>query len=198
VPLGILAINVAGFALIAWRGGALEQRYLFPAAVMLVLLAAYAALGWLTDPPPHRRPACRVAGLVFAVAFLAYFPVDVARLHDLRTRVMAADSTYSDLRDLVRRDSAQCALAGRVRISNARLRPFVAYWGGIPLVRVYTDAPSTGDIQATDSLAQQMTSRSLPSDTRSAVVSPPPRPPAGFRVVGREAGWWLAGRCARQ
>jgi hypothetical protein len=65
------------------------------------------------------------------------------------------------------------------------------------LERVYTDPPTTGDIQATDSLAQQMSSRSLPSDTRTDAVSPQP-PPAGFRVVGREAGWWLAGRCARQ
>jgi hypothetical protein len=197
VPLGILAINVAGFVLIAWSGGALEQRYLFPAAVMLVLLAAYAALGWVQDPPPHRRPAWRVAGLVCAVAFLAYFPVDVDRLHDLRTRVIAADITYSGLRDLARQNSAQCALAGRVRIPNARLRPFVAYWGGIPLERVNTDPPTTGDIHATDSLAQQMSSRSLPSDTRTDAVSAPP-PPGGFQVVGRQAGWRLAGRCARQ
>jgi hypothetical protein len=198
VPLGIVAINVAGFVLIAWSGGALEQRYLFPAAAMLVLLAGYAALGWLHDPAPRaRRPAWRNAGLVGAVAFLAYAPVDLGRLDDLRTRVMAADSSYSDLRDVVRGAAARCALSGRVHISNARLRPFVAYWGAIPLERVYTDPPTSGDIQATDSIAQQVSSRSLPSDTRVGPVAVPP-PPAGFQLVTQRDGWRLEGRCARQ
>jgi hypothetical protein len=198
VPLGILAANVVGFVLIAWSGGALEQRYLFPAAAMLVLFAGYAALGWLQHPPPRtRRPAWRVAGLVCVVAFLAYSPVDFDRLHDLRTRVMAADNSYSDLRDVVRSGGARCALSGRVHIPNARLRPFVAYWAGIPLQRVYTDPPTTGDIQATDSIAQQVSSRSLPSDTHMAPVAVPP-PPAGFRVAAQQGGWRLEGRCARQ
>jgi hypothetical protein len=197
VPLGILAVNVAGFVLIAWSGGALEQRYLFPAAAMLVLLAGYAALGWLRDQAPRMAPAWRAAGLVFAVAFLAYSPVDIDRLHDLRTRVIAADNSYSALRDVVRSDAARCALGGRVHIPNARLRPFVAYWGGVPLERAYTDPPTTGDIQATDSIAQQVSSRSLPSDTRMGPVSVA-APPAGFRVAAQQDGWRLAGRCARQ
>jgi hypothetical protein len=198
VPLGILVINVAGFVLIAWRGGALEQRYLFPAAAMLTLFAGYAALGWLQHPAPRmRRPAWRAAGLACAVAFLAYSPVDLDRLHDLRAQVMVADDSYSELRDVVRSDAARCALGGRVHIPNARLRPFVAYWGRVPLRRVYTDPPTSGDVQATDSIAQQVSSRSLPSDTRMAPVSVPP-PPAGFEVVAHEGGWRVAGRCARQ
>jgi hypothetical protein len=197
VPLGILAVNVAGFLLIAWSGGALEQRYLFPAAAMLVLLAGYAALGWLHDPARRMRSALRTTGVVCAVAFLAYSPVDFDRLHDLRTRVMAADNSYSELRDVVRSDAARCALGGRVHIPNARLRPFVAYWGGVPLARVYTDPPITGDIQATDSIAQQVSSRSLPSNTRMGPIAGPP-PPAGFRVAAEQGGWRLAGRCARQ
>jgi hypothetical protein len=164
---------------------------------MLVLLAGYAALGWLRDRAPRMAPAWRAAGLVFAVAFLAYSPVDFDRLHDLRTRVIAADNSYSALRDVVRSDAARCALGGRVHIPNARLRPFVAYWGGVPLERAYTDPPTTGDIQATDSIAQQVSSRSLPSDTRMGPVSVA-APPAGFRVAAQQDGWRLAGRCARQ
>jgi hypothetical protein len=197
VPLGILAANVAGFLLIAWSGGALEQRYLFPAAAMLVLLAGYAALGWLHDPARRMRSALRMTGVVCVVAFLAYSPIDFDRLHDLRTRVMAADSSYSELRDVVRSDAARCALSGQVHISNARLRPFVAYWGRVPLERVYTDPPATGDVQATDSIAQQVSSRSLPSDTRMGPIGAPP-PPAGFRVAAQQGGWRLAARCARQ
>jgi hypothetical protein len=198
VPLAVLAINVLGFVLIAQSGGALEQRYLFPAAAMLILFAAYAALGWLGDPVPRLRPAWRAAGVLCAVAFVAYLPVDGDRLHDLRTRVVAADESYSELRDIVRRPAARCALAGRVRIPNARLRPFVAYWGEVPLGRVsYTDPPATGEIQATDSIALQVSARSLPSDPRDAPSSPQPSPP-GFGVVARDGGWQLAGPCARQ
>jgi hypothetical protein len=197
VPLGILAINVAGFVLIAWSGGAQEQRYLFPAAAMLALFAGYAVLGWLQDPALRLRPAWRAAGLVLAVAFVAYSPVDFDRLHDLRTQVIAADSSYSELRDVVDSHAARCALRGRVHIPNVRLRPFVAYWGGIPLERVYIDPPTTGDVQATDSIAQQVSSRSLPTDTRMGAVPVPP-PPAGFHVAAQEGGWRLAGRCARQ
>jgi hypothetical protein len=143
------------------------------------------------------RSALRTAGVVCAVAFLAYSPVDFDRLQDLRTRAMAADSSYSALRNLVRSDAARCALGGRVHIPNARLRPFVAYWGGVPLERVYIDPPTTGDIEATDSIAQQVSSRSLPSDTRMGPIAGPP-PPAGFRVATQQGGWRLAGRCARQ
>jgi hypothetical protein len=139
----------------------------------------------------------RTAGVVCAVAFLAYSPVDFDRLQDLRTRAMAADSSYSALHNLVRSDAARCALGGHVHIPNARLRPFVAYWGGVPLERVYIDPPTTGDIEATDSIAQQVSSRSLPSDTRIGPIAGPP-PPAGFRVATQQGGWRLAGRCARQ
>jgi hypothetical protein len=198
VPLAVLAINVLGFLLIAKSGGALEQRYLFPAAVMAILLAAYAALGWLSDPGRRRRPVWRAVGVLGAVAFVAYLPVDADRLHDLRSRVVAADESYSDLRDAVRAPAARCAFAGRVGIPSGRLRPFVAYWGEVPLGRVsYTDPPATGEIQATSSLALELSSRSLPSATDEAPVSPSSSP-RGFGVVAHRGGWQLAGPCARQ
>jgi hypothetical protein len=163
IPLGVLAVNLLGFALIAKSGGALEQRYLFPAAAMLVLFAAYAALGWLDDPDARMRPAWRIAGVLCAVAFLAYLPVDANRLHDLRTRVVAANGAYSQLRDVVQQPVAACAFAGRVQVPDARLRPFVAYWAGEPLERVPYEPPAGSAIVATSPLAKEVSSKSLPS-----------------------------------
>jgi hypothetical protein len=198
VPLGVLAINVLGFLLVAKFGGPLEQRYLFPAAAIAIVLAAYSALGWLVDPARRLRPAWRGAGMLCAIAFVAYLPVDANRLHDLRSGVVAADESYSDLRDVVRAPAARCALVARVRIPNVRLRPFVAYWGRVPLGRVsYTDPPAAGQIQATSSLARELSSRSLPSQTSDGPLAPEPSAP-GFGVVARRGGWQLAGRCARQ
>lgn len=180
VPLGVLAIDVLGFLWIARSGGALEQRYLFPAAVMLALFAAYFALGWIGDAPARMRPAWRVAGVAGLVAFVAYSPVDADRLADLRARVRAADVSYSALREVVRHEVKACP---HVRIPDPRLRPFVAYWASVPLERVSTDAPSTVSIKATDPIASQITRRSLPEHTDGA---------------GRPGGWLVTGDCAQQ
>ncbi len=179
VPLGVLVLNVLGFLWAARSGGALEQRYLFPAAVMLLLFAAYFALGWVEDVP--LRAAWRVAGVVCLVAFVAYSPVDVDRLADLRSRVQAADVSYSALRDAVRPEAGACR---ELHVPDARLRPFVAYWAGLPLDRVSFD-PGSGDgaVEATSEIARQLSSRSLPEDTSGG---------------GTPGGWRLTGPCARQ
>ena len=181
VPLGVLAISVLGFTLIAQQGGALEQRYLFPASAMLVLFAAYAALGWLGDQPPRLQPVARAVGVLCALAFLAYAVVDLDRLHDLRTRVVAANGAYSALRDVVQRPDDRCAFAGVVHIPDARLRPFVAYWAPAPLARVSLNPAQTGEIRATSPLAVAVSSKSLPDD--------------GVKGPGT---WLLDAPCARQ
>jgi hypothetical protein len=111
--------------------------------------------------------------------------------------VVAADTAYGELRDVVRAPGAECAFAGRVRVPDARLRPFVAYWAGVPLERVVLDPPADAEIQALTSLAQQVSSRSLPSETRADPLAPPPLP-AGSEALARAKSWQVAGRCARQ
>jgi hypothetical protein len=195
IPLGIIAINVIGFGIVAWQGGAQEQRYVFPAAVMLTLFAAHAALGWVGNPSAR---AWRAAGAVCCAAFAAYAAaVDVDRLRDLRERVIAADVAYSDLRDLVTSDPARCAFAGHVSIPNARLRPFVVYWAGVPLGRVYIDEPQTGQIRAGTALTVDLSSHSLPT-FEANTPSTTGAAGTGFPTVAARGGWLLDGRCARQ
>jgi hypothetical protein len=189
LPAALGLLNGLGFAIVAAGGGPLEQRYLFPAAAMLALFAAVAVLGWrgLGDEPVERgRPgigdprvgrAWRVGGAVAAVALLAYAPVDIDRLHDLRAQVRAADRSDDELRDLLR----GCRPKGRVHVPDVRLRPFVAYWADIPADRVGTEAGGT-DIEPVDAVAQELISRSLPRTTNDN---------------GRPPSWRIIGGCAR-
>jgi hypothetical protein len=134
----------------------------------------------VAEVPPRLWPAWRVAGVVCLVAFVAYSPVDADRLADLRARVRAANASYSELRDVVRPEARACA---QLHVPDARLRPFVAYWAGLPLEQVSFDPGGDGAIEATNAIARQVSSRSLPGDTSEA---------------GRPGGWRLTGPCARQ
>jgi len=175
LPAALLVLNVVAFTIVAERGGPIEQRYLLVAAAMVLLSAAYA----IADGRP------RVVGIILALACLAYVPVDVGRIVDLRNQVRTADSVYSELRDLLEAPSARCALRGRVQVKDVRLRPFVAYWGKIPPERVDFGPGGTGAVIALDPLAIELSSRSLPKATSGNSNADHPH-------------WRLAGACARQ
>jgi hypothetical protein len=174
IPVALVALNVITFAIVAYRKGPLEQRYLLVAAGVLLVLSAYAIA----------RGAPRPLGWLLALACLAYAPVDVARLGDVRAQVRTADAVYSDLRDVIEARAGRCTLSGYVHVPDVRLRPLVAYWGGIPPARVGTDARGSADVVALNALARELSSRSLPAD-------PDASPPRG-------RSWRLAGPCARQ
>jgi hypothetical protein len=174
LPAALLVMNIAAFAIVAERHGPLEQRYLLVATAMLLVFAAYAIA----------RATPRAVGLVLGVACVAYAPVDIGRLADLRDRVHVAGNVYSDLRDVVGANATKCALRGHVRVQDVRLRPAVAYWGGIPPARVGTERGTSGDLVALNPVATELSSRSLPKEPDVAVPPPP--------------DWRLSGPCARQ
>ena len=174
IPGALITINVAAFAIVAERNGPIEQRYLLIACAMLLVLAAYAI-------------ACatpRMIGIVLAIACLAYAPVDIGRIVDLRNRVGVSDAIYSDLRDVVEAHSTRCALGGHVHVDDVRLRPFIAYWGAISPRQIDTEAGGSGELVALDPAARELSSRSLPAGTGSEVTPPP--------------HWRLTGSCAGQ
>ena len=174
VPVALGAVNVAAFVIVAERNGPLEQRYLLLAAAVLLVLGAYA----IAAGTP------RVVGLLLALACLAYAPVDIGRIVDLRDRVQLSDSVYGELRDVVEAKATRCALGGHVQVDDVRLRPFVAYWGAVRPEQVGTEPGGSGRLVALDGLARELSSRSLPRETSAA--------PAG------SPRWRLSGPCARQ
>jgi hypothetical protein len=174
MPAALIALNVLAFAIVAERGGPLEQRYLLVASAMVLVFAAYAIAG--------ARP--RVVGVVLALACIAYAPIDIGRLVDVRDRVRVSDDVYSNLRDVVEANGTRCALRGRVHVDDVRLRPFVAYWGAIPPERIDTEPGGTGSVVALDPVARELSSRSLPANPDATPGAPPL--------------WRLEGACATQ
>ena len=65
---------------------------------------------------------------------------------------------------------------------DVRLRPFIAYWAGVPLERIGTEPGGSGDLSATNPVAQQLVSRSLPATTGAVPAD----------------SWRLTGHCAAQ
>jgi hypothetical protein len=142
------------------------------------------------DPPraatadPRIARGIRVAGAACALACIAYAPIDIGRLIDVRDQVRASDAVYSDLRDVVQNPANRCTLAGHVHVDDVRLRPFVAYWGAIPEQRIDTEPGGTGTVVALDPVAVELSSRSLPKSPDADPKSPPL--------------WRLEGACTRQ
>jgi hypothetical protein len=173
---------VATFTIVAARSGPLEQRYLLIAGAMALVVAGYAiaAAGRAVADPR----GVRIAATVLALACIAYAPIDVGRIDDVRDQVHGSNAIYSSLRDVVQADGTSCALRGHVHVDDVRLRPFVAYWAAIPPRRVGLEPGGSGAVVPLTPLARELSSRSLPSDP-DADPGPPPR-------------WRLDALCARQ
>jgi hypothetical protein len=179
LPVALAGLNVLAFAIVAERNGPIEQRYLLVASGMLLVFAGYAIAQAFSG-----EGAARVVGVVLALACIAYSPVDIGRLIDVRDQVHVSNRVYSDLRDVVQSPATRCALRGHVHVDDVRLRPFVAYWGARREDRIDTEPGGTGTLVALDPVARELSSRSLPHDPDAN----PGRPPL----------WRLDAPCARQ
>jgi hypothetical protein len=179
MPAALIALNVLAFLIVAQRSGPIEQRYLLVASAALLVFAAYAVAQAAAGTQVQR-----VAGIALALACLAYAPVDIGRIVDLRGQVRVSDEVYSSLRSVVEARPTRCTLAGHVHVDDVRLRPIVAYWGALPEKRVDTSPGGSGTLIPLDPVARELSSRSLPSNP-DANPKPPPL-------------WRLEGPCARQ
>jgi hypothetical protein len=191
VPAALFALNLAVFAIVAERNGPIEQRYLLVASAVVLVFAGHAvAQAWprsgASGPEldARLRTPARAGGIVLALACVAYAPVDVGRLIDVRDQVRVSDRVYSDLRDVVQAPATRCTLSDHVHVDDVRLRPFVAYWGAIEEDRVDTGPGGSGTLVALDPVARELSSRSLPGNPDAQPTSPPL--------------WRLEGPCARQ
>jgi hypothetical protein len=133
VPAAIAAVAVGAFAWLATFALPLNERYLLPAALVLVLFAAVVALGWVSLPARARaRNVWRPIGVITLVVMAALLPSQLAAVAALRTDLVANEAIGSDLvalleNDAVHRTLAQCEPL--VAPSNFR-RPQIAYLTG--------------------------------------------------------------------
>jgi hypothetical protein len=105
IPLAVIALGVLlTYALTGLENLSLIDRYLLPAAAVLSIFAAYAALGWVGDDET-RLPRAALAGVsaVALVVLLLSIPNRVDGLQDARARARVRNSMQSDLRTLLER-----------------------------------------------------------------------------------------------
>jgi hypothetical protein len=178
IPVALIVLNVLAFAIVAQRGGPIEQRYLLVAAGTLLVFAAYAV------SQAQRPRFVRAAGIALALACIAYAPFDIGRIVDVRDQVHVSDDVYTDLRSAVQAPATRCALRGHVHVDDVRLRPFIAYWAAVPLRRIDTNPGGSGAVVPLDPVARELSSRSLPANPDASTKAPPL--------------WRVEGACARQ
>jgi hypothetical protein len=183
LPAALIVLNILTFVVVAGRSGPLEQRYLLVAAGVVLVFAGFAiaqcVTAWSGLADPRERRIAQAAGIVLALACIAYAPIDVRRIDDLRDQVSVADSVYGELRGVLEKPQAGC-LRGPVQVPNVRLRPFVGYWGEVDEANVGTEPGAHADVEALTPVARELSSRSLPADPDA---DPGPRPRWRLDVV---------------
>jgi len=210
LPLAVATLNGIAFVCFAAGGLSLLPRYLFLAASMLALFAALAALGWTaldrTEPgesptrsrPPWLRRAWQLGGGLVIVAMLALVPQQFDRLRDLRNDIAKRDRIQADLRDLVRSDHGEDALAAcrPLYVPNHRPVPSLAYWlerRPEQIVSAQLERPSAAGAFLAPASAEVERLSILDKNDPKRLDAEVPR---GYRLVARNRSWLLYAGCA--
>jgi hypothetical protein len=121
-------LALGAFAVLALAGLAVLTRYLLPAATILAIFCAAAALGWASIPPqdPWRRRWATIGGAVLAL-LVAFAPAQVERLADLQDSIATQERMTDDLHELAD-DGGLDPDCEPVTVPNARPIPFLALW----------------------------------------------------------------------
>ncbi|HWI08042.1 MAG TPA: hypothetical protein VNT54_11055 [Solirubrobacteraceae bacterium] len=193
VPLAVACLNGVGFLVLAVAGLPLLGRYLFLAAAMLSVLAGAGALGWLALPDGPERRRWRAGGLALLAAIGLLFAVQqVDRIADLRADIADRDRVQADLRDLVRGERADAALAGcgTLFVPNHRPVPSLAYWldrRPRSIVSAARTAPAAdGAFLAPTPEAEPLSILDPKDATRPATDVPP-----GYALAAENRSWRL-------
>lgn len=126
----ILALGATAFVGLALFSLPLNERYLTPAAFVLILGSAVSALGWVTLPSRTTlRSVWRAAGALTAVFMAVLLHYQLPTLASLRADIVANQAIGNDLRalldsDSVRREVLHC---GRLVAPSNFRRPQLAY-----------------------------------------------------------------------
>jgi hypothetical protein len=112
LPLAVALVNCGVvFALAAFDAPVLS-RFLFPAAAMLALFAALAAVGWTALDTRHpQRQRWRIAGIGALVLITVSLPFRLEAVDTFKDQLAARDRIQADLHDLLRRPRVEVALA---------------------------------------------------------------------------------------
>ncbi len=130
LPAAILGLQGAAFIGLAVFQLPLNERYLLPAALVLILCAAVAGLGWVGLRARGKVRAVWIpTGIVAVVIMAALLPGYLPTVDSVRDKVVARQAIGADLEALLQSDPVRSAVARcgpLVSPSNFR-RPQIAY-----------------------------------------------------------------------
>ncbi len=136
VPLAVIVVMTAVFAIGPIFGLPLIGRYLRTPAIFLALFYGLAVFGWMLLPRGSgERRTWLVVGVVAAVASLVYLPWHVKMLNGLNTRSVREGKLYSDLRKASKAPRVQAAFrrCKPLTAGDHRPVPYTRWWiGGNP------------------------------------------------------------------
>ena len=197
VPLAVVAAMVAGFAIGPLFGLPLIRRYIDTPAALLCVFYGLAVAGWALLPPGRARRGWMVAGIVAALASVAYLPWHAERLADLERRVDRDSVFYGDLRDAANAPAVRAAFEAcpDLTAGDHRPMPYVRHWlDGAPgtVSTVEGGASPMGDLLLMP-VRGPTTRRIYPPG-----IYPDVAVPEGWRTIYENRSWRVsaAPRCA--
>jgi len=200
VPAALVAITCPTYLVIAVGGLRTVYRYLIPAALGLMVFAAFALAGWTTLPArsPWRAPwaAGAVALLAVGAAWTAAHTSPAKVRAELRERARIR----TDLEALLAAPAVRRASAcGPITVPNHKLVPEVRWVSGRPAdaVRARSDRsrpPAPGGVAV---VIDRRIERRPALDVREVPRDGPElnRPPGGWRLIAGNRSFAAYARC---
>jgi hypothetical protein len=188
LPLAVVAAMVAVFAVGPLFGLPLIRRYIDTPAALLCIGSGLAVAGWTLLPPGRARRGWLLAGIVAALASVAYLPWHARMLTNLERRVDRDSIFYGDLRDAARAPAVTAAFAAcrDLTAGDHRPMPYMRHWlDGAPgtVSTVEGGASPMGDLLLMP-VRGPTTRRIYPPH-----VYPDVEVPAGWRTIYENRSW---------
>jgi hypothetical protein len=197
LPLAVAAAMVAVFALGPFFGLPLIGRYVRTPAMLLALFYGLAVVGWRMLPAGAARERWKIAGVVTALASVAFLPWHAGMLSAMERRFDRDGQLYGDLRDAARAPAVTAAFARCPSLTAADHRP-------IPYVRDWLDG-DPGTVGTTAKGASPLGDlhlvprrTELPRRFYRANFPPGTDPPPGYTTLysNRSYRVYVSPRCA--
>jgi len=190
LPLAVVGVMIAVFALGPLFGLPLIRRYVETPAVLLTVFYGLAVAGWTMLPASRSRRAWQVIGALILGLSLAYIPWHAAELRGVDQRLRLDGTMYRDLQRTAEAPAVRAAFARCAPLTTGDHRPipFIRYWLGGEPGSVGTVAGGQSEMSRLLLLPRRNWSTRRIYNLRVGTL-PLVRPPAGFQRIYRNRSW---------
>jgi hypothetical protein len=187
LPLAVIGLLTAVFAVGPIFGLPLIARYIRTPSILLTVFFGLALVGWMSLPKGRERTAWTAAAVVTGGLFLAFLPSNLSMLYDLHTRSNREGAFWGGVRDVGEAAPVRRAFAACAPITSVDNRP-------IPYLRYWIDG-DPGEVGTIDKNADPLGKlvlaprHSFPTNRFYTDHFPEYTPPPGYRVLYQNRTW---------